>query len=69
VIGHFHYVVAPGTIFALLAGIYYWFPKATGRRMSELLGKIPLLRLVLCHQRRLLSDVHPGPARREPPPV
>ncbi len=40
VIGHFHYVVAPGTIFALMAGIYYWFPKVTGRRMSELLGKI-----------------------------
>ena len=40
VIGHFHYVVAPGTIFALLAGIYYWFPKVTGRQMSEVLGKI-----------------------------
>ena len=35
VIGHFHYVVAPGTIFALFAGIYYWFPKATGRKMNE----------------------------------
>lgn len=40
VIGHFHYVVAPGTIFALFAGIYFWFPKITGRRMSETLGKI-----------------------------
>ena len=40
VIGHFHYVVAPGTIFALFAGIYYWFPKVTGRRMSEALGKL-----------------------------
>ena len=40
VIGHFHYVVAPGTIFALFAGIYYWYPKATGRRMSEALGKL-----------------------------
>lgn len=40
VIGHFHYVVAPGTIFAIFAGIYYWFPKITGRRMSEVLGKI-----------------------------
>ena len=40
VIGHFHYVVAPGTIFALFAGIYYWFPKATGRKMNDLLGKI-----------------------------
>ncbi|HEX5758096.1 MAG TPA: cbb3-type cytochrome c oxidase subunit I [Thermoanaerobaculia bacterium] len=40
VIGHFHYVVAPGTIFAMFAGIYYWFPKITGKKMSELLGKI-----------------------------
>ncbi len=40
VIGHFHYVVAPGTIFALFAGVYFWFPKVTGRQMNELLGKI-----------------------------
>jgi cytochrome c oxidase subunit 1 len=40
VIAHFHYVVAPGTIFALFAGIYFWFPKATGRFMSEGLGRI-----------------------------
>jgi cytochrome c oxidase subunit 1 len=40
VIGHFHYVVAPGTILALFAGIYYWFPKVTGRKMSDTLGKI-----------------------------
>jgi cytochrome c oxidase subunit 1 len=40
VIGHFHYVVAPGTLFALFAGVYHWFPKATGRRMNETLGKL-----------------------------
>jgi len=40
VIGHFHYVVAPGTIFALFAGIYYWYPKMTGRKMSEAIGKL-----------------------------
>jgi cytochrome c oxidase subunit 1 len=40
VIGHFHYVVAPGTIFALFAGIYHWFPKVTGRTMSVWLGKL-----------------------------
>ena len=40
VIGHFHYIVAPGTIFALFAGIYYWFPKVTGRMMNATLGKI-----------------------------
>jgi cytochrome c oxidase subunit 1 len=40
VIGHFHYVVAPGTIFAMFAGIYYWFPKITGRKLGDKLGKI-----------------------------
>jgi cytochrome c oxidase subunit 1 len=40
VIGHFHYVVAPGTVFALFAGIYHWFPKHTGRMMSEKLGQL-----------------------------
>ena len=51
VIAHFHYVVAPGTIFALFAGIYYWFPKVTGRKMSEVLGHIhfwPSLFLMNC---------------------
>lgn len=40
VIGHFHYVVAPGTIFVLFAGIYYWFPKITGRQMNDYWGRI-----------------------------
>jgi cytochrome c oxidase subunit 1 len=40
VVGHFHYLVAPGTIFALFAGIYHWYPKITGRMMNETLGKI-----------------------------
>jgi cytochrome c oxidase subunit 1 len=40
VIAHFHYIVAPGTIFALFAGIYYWFPKVTGRMMNEFWGKV-----------------------------
>jgi len=40
VIGHFHYVVAPGTLMALFAGIYYWYPKVTGRKMSDTLGKL-----------------------------
>src|SRR5712671_3038469 len=40
VIAHFHYIVAPGTIFALFAGVYFWFPKITGRMMSEFWGKV-----------------------------
>src|SRR5205814_810298 len=35
VIAHFHYIVAPGTIFGLFAGVYYWFPKATGRKVND----------------------------------
>jgi cytochrome c oxidase subunit 1 len=48
VIGHFHYVVAPGTIFALFAGIYYWFPKHTGRFMSTGLGHLHFWPTLLC---------------------
>ena len=40
IIGHFHYIVAPGTIFAIFAGVYYWFPKATGRMMNTTLGHL-----------------------------
>jgi cytochrome c oxidase subunit 1 len=40
VIAHFHYVVAPGTIFGLFAGIYHWYPKITGRVMNEFWGKV-----------------------------
>lgn len=48
IIGHFHYIVAPGTIFALFAGIYYWFPKATGRKMSEVLGHLHFWPSLIC---------------------
>jgi cytochrome c oxidase subunit 1 len=48
VVGHFHYLVAPGTIFAMFAGIYYWFPKATGRMMNETLGKIHFFGSLVC---------------------
>jgi cytochrome c oxidase subunit 1 len=48
VIGHFHYVVAPGTIFAMFAGIYYWFPKLTGRKMNDVLGRIHFFGSFVC---------------------
>ena len=48
VIGHFHYVVAPGTIFALFAGVYFWYPKITGRFMNEILGKIHFFGSFVC---------------------
>ncbi len=48
IIGHFHYVVAPGTIFAVFAGIYYWFPKATGRQMNKSLGYVHFWGSLVC---------------------
>ena len=48
VIAHFHYIVAPGTIFGLFAGVYYWYPKATGRMMSEFWGKVHFWPTLIC---------------------
>lgn len=39
IVAHIHYVLFGGTLFGLFAGIYYWFPKITGRMLSERLGK------------------------------
>ena len=39
IVAHIHYVLFGGSIFALFAGIYYWFPKITGKLMGETLGK------------------------------
>src|SRR3984957_13858501 len=39
VVAHFHYVLLGGLLFTLFGAIYYWFPKATGRMLSETLGK------------------------------
>ena len=40
IVAHIHYVVFGGSIFAIFAGIYYWFPKMFGRLMNEPLGKL-----------------------------
>ncbi|MEE8336767.1 MAG: cbb3-type cytochrome c oxidase subunit I, partial [Dehalococcoidia bacterium] len=40
VVAHFHYTIVGGEIFALFAGLYFWFPKITGRQFNELLGKL-----------------------------
>lgn len=40
VVAHFHYVLVPGSVFALFAGTYYWLPKWCGRMYSEFWGKM-----------------------------
>ena len=39
VVAHFHYVLFPGAIWGLMAGVYFWLPKFTGRMYNETLGK------------------------------
>ena len=39
VIAHFHYVLVGAVVFCIFAGLYYWYPKATGHLMSETLGR------------------------------
>jgi cytochrome c oxidase subunit 1 len=40
IVAHFHYVLFGGSIFALTAGAYYWWPKMSGRMLDEKLGKL-----------------------------
>jgi cytochrome c oxidase subunit I len=47
VVAHMHYVLFGGTAFGLAAGIHYWFPKMTGRMMSDALGKLSFWLMVI----------------------
>src|SRR5467141_1805594 len=40
VVAHIHYVLFGGSVFGIFAALYYWFPKITGRMLSERLGKL-----------------------------
>ncbi len=40
VVAHLHYVLFGGSVFTIFAGIYYWYPKMTGRMYDERLGKL-----------------------------
>jgi heme/copper-type cytochrome/quinol oxidase subunit 1 len=47
VVAHFHYVLIGGSLFPLLGGVIYWFPKMTGRMLSERLGIVSFTLLVI----------------------
>jgi cytochrome c oxidase subunit I len=74
IVGHFHDTIFGGYVFPFFAAIYYWFPKATGRRMNERLGKIHfwlmtpafltltllMMRIGLLGMRRRVADYDPA---------
>jgi cytochrome c oxidase subunit 1 len=73
VVGHFHDTMFGGYVFPFFAALYYWFPKATGRRMNETLGKLhfwlmtpsffvltfAMMRVGLLGMRRRIADYDP----------
>src|SRR5207244_12248605 len=47
IVGHFHYTLFAGSVFGFFAGVYHWFPKLTGARLRERLGRLHFVLLVL----------------------
>src|SRR6187399_618192 len=47
VVAHIHYVLFGGSVFGIMAGLYYWFPKMTGRMLNETLGKIQFVMMFI----------------------
>ena len=74
IVGHFHDTMFGGYVFPFFAALYYWFPKATGRRMNEKLGKLHfwlmtpsfllltlgMMRIGLLGMRRRIGDYDPA---------
>jgi cytochrome c oxidase subunit I len=74
IVGHFHDTIFGGFVFPFFAALYYWFPKATGRRMNEKLGKLHfwlmtpsffvltfgMMRIGLLGMRRRIVDYDPA---------
>jgi cytochrome c oxidase subunit 1 len=47
VVAHFHYTLFAGSVFGFFAGVYHWFPKLTGKRLREGLGRVHLVLLII----------------------
>ena len=56
IVAHIHYVLFGGSVFTIYAGVYYWFPKMTGRMYDETLGKLHFWLDVRELQRDVLPD-------------
>ena len=67
IVAHIHYVLFGGSFFTIMAGVYYWFPKMTGRMYNETLGQDPLLDDVHRVQPDVLPDAPDRDARDAAP--
>ncbi len=47
IVAHFHYVLVGGSMFGIFAGIYYWWPKMTGHMLSERIGKVHFILMLI----------------------
>ncbi len=61
IVAHIHYVLFGGSLFTIFAGIYFWFPKMTGRMYDERLGKLHFWLTFVFVQHHLRAD---APDRR-----
>jgi cytochrome c oxidase subunit I len=61
VVAHFHYVMGGGALMAFFAGLYYWFPKMSGRMMDERIGKAAFWFIVRRPPPHLLPAAHRRP--------
>ena len=55
VVAHFHYTMVGGEVFAIMAAIYYWFPKMTGRMYNERLGRIHFVWMMVMYNVTFLA--------------
>ena len=66
VVAHMHYVLFGGSVFALFAGVYYWFPKFTGRMLSEGLGRVHVAMTFVGLPPHVLRAAHARPRGHAP---
>ena len=62
VVAHFHYVLFGGSVFAAFAAIHFWFPKFTGKKLDERLGKITFVIMFIGFNLTLLPPARPRAA-------
>ena len=67
IVGHLHSVLIGGTIFPLVAGFYYFFPIATGKKLSDRLGRVAFWLMFIGFNVDLPADAHHRTARHAAP--